>query len=691
MARNKEALVLLLDVSPSMHSVLPDVEKICLLLLQKKLVYNKNDEVGVIVFGTEDTCNELEKEVGGYEHVVVLKTIKVVDDDALEVLQKLPRGATSGDFLDAIVVGMDMLIKKFGPTNKGKQRLCLITGAQYPIKEPYEGTKADQIDTISTQMKAHGMRLDCIVVRDRQAGTANRRTLEENDLLLQRFSKKACARTVFVESSTSLLGALRTRNILPVTIFRGEIEISPRMSIKVWVYKKVSEERLPVLKKFSDKAPSSDKLATHEVKMDFEYKRAEDPTKIVPPEQRIKGFRYGPQVVPISSTELELLKFKPEKGVKLLGFTNSSNIKRHYYMKEVYVFIPEPGNRKAMLAVSALARAMEETKRVAILRCVWKQGQANVVIGVLTPNISASPNLPDSFYFNILPFVEDVREFRFPSFSNLPPSKQPNEKQQEAADNLVRMLDLAPPTKEEKLCPDLTLNPTLMRFYNFLELKSRQPDADVPSMDQSLKQIVEPDSCFISKNNSVVADFVKQFELKDNPKIKKSSKRLFKDKPSTSNEDIRQDEDNVSDVQSVISFENSSMGKIVKIGNATPVQDFQAMLSRRDGQECVTDAIEGMKKVITGFIENGLNSDTCQKAIECLVALRSGCVIEQEPNEFNHFMHHLAGRFRGESFNCFWELLVLKNISLITKREAIDSEVPDDKAHAFLIKDEAVS
>lgn len=96
----------------------------------------------------------------------------------------------------------------------------------------------------------------------------------------------------------------------------------------MWVYKKVSEERLPVLKKYSDKAPSSDKFATHEVKMDFEYKKAEDPTKIVPPEQRIKGFRYGPQVVPISTTELELLKFKPEKSVKLLGFTNSANIKR---------------------------------------------------------------------------------------------------------------------------------------------------------------------------------------------------------------------------------------------------------------------------------------------------------------------------------------------------------------------------
>lgn len=68
---------------------------------------------------------------------------------------------------------------------------------------------------------------------------------------------------------------------------------------------------------------------------------------------------------------------------------------------------------------------------------------------------------PDSFYFNILPFAEDVREFQFPSFSNLPSSMQPNEKQQEAADKLVQMLDLAPTGKQEILPPDFTTNPVL--------------------------------------------------------------------------------------------------------------------------------------------------------------------------------------------------------------------------------------
>ena len=44
-----------------------------------------------------DTNNELTKEVGGYEHVVVLRHIKVVDGDIIEALQHLPQGTVAGD------------------------------------------------------------------------------------------------------------------------------------------------------------------------------------------------------------------------------------------------------------------------------------------------------------------------------------------------------------------------------------------------------------------------------------------------------------------------------------------------------------------------------------------------------------------------------------------------------------------
>ncbi|MQL90254.1 hypothetical protein Taro_022838 [Colocasia esculenta] len=169
-----------------------------------------------------DTDNELEKQVGGYEHIVVRCPIKIVDENIVETVQKLPRGTIPGDFLDAIVVGMDMLIKKFGSSNKGKTHLCLITDAQYPIKEPYEGTKEDQVDIISQQMKAHGMKLDCIITIGKLSKAINQKILAENDHLLSQFSRKGVAKMRHVGTPTSLLGALRTRTISSVAIFKDE-------------------------------------------------------------------------------------------------------------------------------------------------------------------------------------------------------------------------------------------------------------------------------------------------------------------------------------------------------------------------------------------------------------------------------------------------------------------------------------
>ncbi|OMO73292.1 hypothetical protein CCACVL1_17353 [Corchorus capsularis] len=539
MARNKERLVLLLDVGPSMHSVLPQVESLCSMLLEKKLIYSKNDEVGVVIFGTQETSNDLKNEMGGYNHITVLQNIKVVDGQIVDIMEALPRGTVNGDFLDAIVVGMDMLIKKYNDLYKGKKRLCLITNAINPIKDSLEGTKEDQIEIIAAQMVAKGIKMESIVVRGSLSQDADKRIMDENDNLLSIFSNRTSTRTVYVDSPISLLGAIKTRKVTPVTIFRGHLEISPQMKIKVWVYKRTQEEKFPTLKKYSEKAPATNKSATHQIKVDFEYKIEEGSSQVIPPEQRIKGYRYGPQVVPISAAELDSVKFKPEKGVKLLAFTDASNILRHYFMKDVYLFTAEPGNRKAALAVSAIARAMKEMNKVAILRCVWRQGQQNVVVGVLTPNISENVKIPDSFHFNVLPFVEDVREYQFPSLSSFPASCQPNEEQQKAADEFVQMLSLVPSGKQEAMLPEFTPNPVLTRFYRHLEVKSHKPDAAVPPLDETLRRITEPDPELFSQNKAIIDALHQQFHLKENPKLKKSARprRVSREEPSGSNED----------------------------------------------------------------------------------------------------------------------------------------------------------
>jgi ATP-dependent DNA helicase 2 subunit 2 len=38
---------------------------------------------------------------------------------------------------------------------------------------------------------------------------------------------------LYVEDPISLFGALKTRNITPVTVFKGDLELGPKLRIKV--------------------------------------------------------------------------------------------------------------------------------------------------------------------------------------------------------------------------------------------------------------------------------------------------------------------------------------------------------------------------------------------------------------------------------------------------------------------------
>ena len=93
---------------------------------------------------------------------------------------------------------------------------------------------------------------------------------------------------------------------------------------------------------------------------------------------------------------------------------------------------------------------------------------------------------------------------------------------------------------------------------------------------------------------------------------------------------------------------STSTVKVETIGDSTPVTDFEAMISRRDSPEWVSKAIFGMKNKVFDLVENSYEGDTYQKALECLIALRRGCVIEQVIillSPFHHIYSEILDKF----------------------------------------------
>jgi len=59
------------------------------------------------------------------------------------------------------------------------------------------------------------------------------------------------------------------------------------------------------------------------------------------------------------------------------------------------------------------------------------------------------------------------------------------------------------------------------RFYSYLDLKAKQPDANVPPLETCLMRITEPDRDDIDERTLVsIENLDKAFELKENPKVR---------------------------------------------------------------------------------------------------------------------------------------------------------------------------
>lgn len=88
------------------------------------------------------------------------------------------------------------------------------------------------------------------------------------------------------------------------------------------------------------------------------------------------------------------------------------------------------------------------------------------------------------------------------------------------------------------------------------------------------------------------------------------------------------------------------------------------------------------------LVEDSSTTDEGDKALECLLSLRKCCVLEQEPKQFNEFLNHLYELCQEKKLSHFLEHFTSKKITMIPKSEAADSDVADEEAADFTLKQE---
>lgn len=680
-------------------------------LAESKLLFKPAHEIAVVLFGTTDTSNALNVEMasegdpGQYLHISVVHSLQCPTLGYLTTLKNLPKGTGASDFLDALVVGLDMLIKTGEARNmdKASKKIILLSNFTHPTK-PLPPEFEESIVAQTRQLKAA---VQFVVLQDLSA----KDLVAANMSMLRNIADNVQGQITEVADAVDLMGLFRSKEVSSTTMYRGPLQIGSSLEIQVRVYKKTAMERPPSLKPYSDRSRVPG--ATHEVFRDTEYKAPSAPDEAVGPEDRVRAYRYGRQTVPVQREEEEVLSLRPERGLQVVGFVSAAAVPRHHFLKDCSVLLPDsgagPGHWEAFAALHA---ALSARGQVAVVRCVMR-ARAAPYLGALSPHAggaaagsgggpavapstpagtaSAAAALPPCLVLNVLPFSDDVRQVYFPPW-HARPELLPNQAQLQAAEALVKDLDLGPDQghaastgagRGEVLVPETTVNPVLRRFYAFLGEKALDPDAQVPSDDPLVtRTFTAPLSPLPSAAESALTRMAEVFHT--------TAPATARGAAATATGPAQSGADGAAAAASgfarhqgvVFKLEGEEgAGRMVDgVGTAAPLEDFQALLSA--GR--VSEALRGLSAAVPALLSASIGEGLHGKALDCLAALRAAALQHRQPGDFNTLLQELAGPRRsaagGEDF---WRRVRAEGLRLISRAEVPESDISEDRAAEF--------
>ncbi|KAI1237285.1 hypothetical protein IHE44_0014547, partial [Lamprotornis superbus] len=692
------AIVLCLDVgltmsssSPGEESSLDQAKKIMTKFVQRQVFAESKDEVAVVLFGTNDTSNGLASE-DQYQNITVHRSLQLPDFDLLEDIQDVIKaGSEQADFLDAIIVCMDLLQKQTIGKKYEKKHIELFTDLSSPVSE-------DQLGIIIANLKKTGISLQFFLpfpvsVDDESGDTKasihahmHRNTFPQKSLteqqkqgidvvrkLMYTLDEEGGLEEIYTfRESLERLSMFKKMERKPVP-WPCQLTIGPNLSIRIVAYKSVTEEKVKKLWAIVD----AKTLRKEDVQKETVYCLNDDDETEVQKDDTIQGFRYGSDIVPFSKEDEEQMKYKTEgKCFSVLGFTRSSQcrkdlvhvaryvirrpqcsvpkqnnrgagsyIQRHYYMgsQALKVFAAKD-DENAAVAFSALVRALDELKVVAVVRYAYDR-RCNPQVGVAFPYIKDSY---ECLIYVQLPYMEDLRQYVFSSLKN---NKKciPTVDQLSAVDSLIDSMSLVredEETFEDLFKPSKIPNPHFQRLYQCLQHKAFHPDKPLPPIEQHLLEMLDV-PCVVRERCQAPLERVKAlFPLKEVGKKKeeKTAQDIFKD-------------------------------------NVNPAEDFRILVRKKSTD--FKDVSQQLINRIDQFLENK-GSQYYMKGVDCIRVFREEAMKLSKVQCFNEFLQALKSKLEDKALSDFWEIMVQDRISLISKDEAEESLVTGEEAEKFL-------
>uniref|UniRef100_A0A8C6UUQ4 X-ray repair cross-complementing protein 5 n=1 Tax=Neogobius melanostomus TaxID=47308 RepID=A0A8C6UUQ4_9GOBI len=662
--------------------------------VQRQVFAETKDELALVLFGTDGTKNSLQRD-DQYQHISVHRRLMIPDFELLEeIANQIQPESQQADWLDAVVVCMDLLQtetkgKKFerliiavltdlstqaSPDNLDiiienlkKAGISLQFFLPFPVEEEDDGNGAGDGGTSGHPGSGKGLS------REQQQGVDMVKhimlSLDEEDGLDEVYSFRNALEQLY------MFKRIERRPMA----WPCQLTIGSSLSIRIVGYKAVTEEKLKKTWMTVD-AQSNQK---DDVKKETVYCLDDDNETEVQADDTIQGFRYGSDIVPFSKVDQEQMKYKHDgKCFAVLGFAKQHMIQRHQFMgNQVLKIFAAKDDEHAGIALSALIRALDQLKMAAIVRYAYNKS-SNPQVGAAFPCVKQDYEC--LLYFQ-LPFTEDLRQFAFPSLKNK--KFDPSETQLSAVDSLIDSMMLVEEDdngeQKDMLKVHHIPNPAFQRHFQCLHHRAVSPGTPLPPMEPWLKDALERPEVINQRCQAPLNELKKMFPLTEveKKKTKKTSAQIFgKESEETDAKKAKKDEEdeeyNLADI---------AEGSVTSVGSVDPARDFCTLLKQKTlpfGEVCqqLTHRIEQLL--------SNKNTHYYMKSITCIQAFREQSVKLGNAELYNSYLLSLKRSIPNRGLEVFWDLLVQDRVTLISKDEVEGSTISKQEANQFLVVEE---
>jgi hypothetical protein len=413
MAAMKTMMVHVLDSSASMTGSItsPDtLPKISVaqaaigsFLLQRMLA-SKTIEFGLLRFGGDDE---------GVSFVEEVVSISRPAMNVFELIQGVETSNTPGDVFEAIDSAHNVVME----TNQGKKYNRVIVFYS-------DGESPISCDAETDQLTRQLIDDDCILFIILLIHNSDTDRLTSNINSFRKFASDAKGHMLVTNDLSGIMKFLSSGPGMGTRPTQNKItfELSPEFKIPCVYCGKTSKVSLPSLKKQSNVSYDPDIPDSGKVSLSTVYRNPADPDEELQFEDRVKGYRYGPQFIPFGGMDDNILKLASPPVIKLLGFLPASKVQRHQFLDACSVLgtnhsTPEGAGARKVLA--ALGKSMKTLGQVALARFVKRENSDPWLVVLMPPENSEDLGeySDGSLILHRIPCAEDIRNFLFPPLS----------------------------------------------------------------------------------------------------------------------------------------------------------------------------------------------------------------------------------------------------------------------------------